>query len=174
MLRWDALLWFAGMGRIRRFGLTAVLLVGLAATGCSIEVGCPAIGWSNSVNIHLNGNAGEVAGFEVCADSDCVTWPALQEGPDEPLKLLTLDQLSSYSPAPASVPAPFSISRVDEWNWQISLAMTTPDKLTVHALSATGQVLAEKVSTLEWLRVGGSERCGGPGEAGPVNLDIPS
>ena len=42
----------------------------------------------------------------------------------------------------------------------------------VRALSAAGEVLAEQHFDLEWRRVGGSERCGGPHEAGPLLLPV--
>lgn len=50
------------------------------------------------------------------------------------------------------------------------------DGLAVNAygpgLDAGGEPLAEEDYTLEWTRVGGSERCGGPMMADPVLLDI--
>lgn len=46
--------------------------------------------------------------------------------------------------------------------------------LKLRAVSAEGEVLAKRDFALEWRRVGGTEECGGPQEAGPVSLDIPS
>lgn len=164
----------AGMGRIRRSGVAAVLLVTLAVTGCSITTACPAIGWTNTATIHLNGNVDGVATVELCADGVCATSDPLVQEPDEPLRVLTPEELASPAPSRHTLPSPFSISRVDERNWKAKVAMTTPETLTLRALNSTGQVLAEQDVALQWRRVGGSEQCGGPGEAGPVNLDIPS
>lgn len=51
--------------------------------------------------------------------------------------------------------------------------MTAPENVTVRALDTAGEVLTEEEFALEWRRVGGSEECGGPGEAGPVTLVVP-
>ena len=52
--------------------------------------------------------------------------------------------------------------------------MGSPDSATLRALSASGEVLAERDVTLEWVRVGGTERCGGPAQTGPISLTITS
>lgn len=129
----------------------------------------------NTVRIELNGNAGSVAGIELCADGVCAASAPVQQVPDEPLRLATVipKDSATSAPAPTDIPLLFSISRIDERTWQISLDMATPERLTLRAVSATGEVLAERDVALEWRRVGGSEQCGGPSDAGPVSLDIP-
>lgn len=164
----------AGVGRIRRFCLAAALLVIMSVTGCSTGTACPAIGWINTVGIHLNGNMGDVAAVELCAYGECASSAPMQPESEKPLQVLTPGELTAVPPTHHAVASPFSISRVDERNWQASVAMTTPERATLRVLSSTGQVLVERDVALEWRRVGGSGQCGGPGEAGPVNLDIPS
>ena len=137
------------MGRIARSGIVLSLLLGLSA-GCSTEVLCPAIGWVNApVRIHLEGNAGDVAVVELCADGVCA------------------------ASTPTATSVPFVISPVDASNWQISLESATPDVLTLRALSSAGHVLVEQGVALEWRRVGGTAQCGGPSEAEPVTLEVP-
>ena len=153
------------MGRIRPLGLVAALLVAFVVPGCSIPTACPAISWFNTFSIHLDGNVANVAILEVCLDGECATSAPL---PPE------TEELATAVPTHPAALLPFSISRVDERNWTASIGMTTPDTVTLRALSSTGQVLAEREAPLEWRRVGGSEQCGGPGEAGPATLEIPS
>lgn len=54
------------------------------------------------------------------------------------------------------------------------MGRATPDSVTVRVVSATGEVLAEEGADLTWRRIGGTAKCGGPSEAGPITLDIPS
>ncbi|WP_299168467.1 hypothetical protein [uncultured Arthrobacter sp.] len=68
---------------------------------------------------------------------------------------------------------PFSSTRVESDRWRIDVGMSAPEQVTLRALDADGDVLAEEDFPLEWVRVGGSEQCGGPGEAGPVTLSVP-
>lgn len=164
------------MGKIRLFGLVATLLACLTTTGCSPFGACPAIGWSNVVEVHLNGNVSEVASVELCVAGVCSTSTPGPLGSFEPRQITTLgpEQLPSISPAPAATYSPYSSTRVDERTWKIQVQMSTPGSATIHALSTAGTVLAEKDVVLEWRRVGGTEQCGGPGVAGPISLDIPS
>ncbi|KRF09091.1 hypothetical protein ASH00_05390 [Arthrobacter sp. Soil782] len=69
--------------------------------------------------------------------------------------------------------SPYSVTRVQNDEWTANLGMSTPGEITVRALDADGDVLAEEVFAPEWVRVGGSEQCGGPAEAGPVTLTVP-
>jgi len=68
----------------------------------------------------------------------------------------------------------FSITRVNKQALRVSLDMAAPETLTLRALSLAGDVLVEQDVALDWRRVGGSARCGGPSEAAPVVLNITS
>ena len=154
--------------------VAATLLVSLTATGCGGPVACPAIGWSNEVGVALTGEAGAVATVEVCSDGVCFSGP-LELQTAEPMMVETLGPQDLAGSTPSTVsPWTFSVAREDERTWRISTEMATPDSLTVRALSATGEVLAERDVDLSWQRVGGTAECGGPGEAEPIALDIPS
>ncbi len=167
---------FAGMGKSRFFGLAAVLLGSLTVSGCASPGVCTTIGWTNTVGVELSGNAGVVTALEMCADGVCTSSATLEQGSDEPLRLATEipKNPSTSSPASTRDPSLYSIARVDERAWKVSLDMQAPEMLTLRAVSAEGEVLAEREFALEWRRVGGTERCGGPHEAGPVSLEIPS
>ena len=50
----------------------------------------------------------------------------------------------------------------------LSFVLSSPDTVVVTVLGADGGTLAEVEADLDWVRVGGSEECGGPGEASVV------
>ena len=160
------------MGRIRVFGLAAMLLTGLALSGCAVA--CPAIGWINAVNVELDGNVDDVAAVELCVDGVCAESAPVLRGTDEPLVLMTALPEDASTAVPSESPLLFSSENIDERTWRISFPTQAPDSVTIRAVSATGAVLAQLDATLEWQRVGGSEQCGGPLEGTPIGLDIPS
>lgn len=96
---------------------------------------------------------------------------------DPPLVVIT--QMPSAVPAagttaaPSPTSVPFLASHDGGRTWSVPLMLGNPATVTLRALSATGSVLAEREATLEWRRVGGTEQCGGPHEAGPIRLEIP-
>lgn len=151
------------------FGLAGVLLLSLALSGCAVA--CPAIGWINAVNIEIDGHRDDVASVELCVDGVCAAAAPVLRGADEPLTVMTALPEEGSTAAPL---VSFSTERIDERTWRISFPTQTPDLITVRAVSATGDVLAERDATLEWQRVGGSEQCGGPLEGTPIGLDIPA
>lgn len=160
------------MGRIRLLSLAAVLLLSLAGSGCATA--CPAIGWVNAVNVELDGNADAVAAVELCFDGVCTESAPFVRVTDVPLRPMTALTEDVATAAPSENSLVFSTENIGERTWRISFTTGTPDSITVRAVSATGDVLAERDATLEWQRVGGSEQCGGPLEGTPIGLDIPS
>ena len=162
------------MRRPRLLGLAVAVIMSSTVSGCSWA--CTTIGWMNSVNIELDGDAGDVAAVELCTDGVCASSAPLLPGSDEPLQVMTALPEASVTPssAPADDMLMFSTERIDEDIWRISFPTRTPDSVVVRAVSATGEVLAEREATVEWERVGGSEQCGGPAEGEPISLDIPS
>lgn len=164
------------MERVRALSVAVALLAQFAASGCASSGVCPAIAWSNTVDVNLNGNAAEVAVIELCVDGVCDSSSAVQQVPDEPLRLSTpgLQELQIPSQVPTVNPVMFPTSHVDDRDWRASFEMIAPETFTLRALSLSGDVLLERVFALHWRRAGGSEECGGPSEAGPVTLVIPS
>lgn len=153
----------AAMGKMGIVALASALVMGFAVTGCHGHHGCPAIGWSNEVTIAVTGNLDAMDRLELCAGGTC-----------EASESLLPPATPTASPTGGEFPSINSFSRVDARTWSASTAMTTPQTATVRALSAAGEVLAEKEAVLEWRREGGTRECGGPGAAGPVTLDLPA
>lgn len=162
------------MRRLRLAGLAAAVVLSSTVSGCSWA--CTTIGWANAVNVELGGNASAVAAVELCADGVCASAAPPLPASDEPLQVMTAvpDASAAPSSAPDGGALRFSTEQIDERTWRVSFDMQSPDSLVVRAVSATGEVLAEREVTVEWERVGGSDQCGGPSEGEPISLDIPS
>ncbi|MDR7081160.1 hypothetical protein J2X01_000429 [Arthrobacter ginsengisoli] len=168
--------------------LAVALLLAAGTAGCSGPIACPAIAWSNSLTVTLDGSVENVALVELCAADVCsvrmdspVPFPSTSVSPGAvpapvaPGPPSALSAPPSISPLPASSSMPFSsytASRIDDRTWKVSFLMQSPKHVTVRALAADGTVLAEREVDLGWTRVGGSEQCGGPATAGPIGLAV--
>ena len=126
---------------------TAVLLAGatVGLTGCTpLPSACPAVGWSNALTVELEGDTSGVSEVQLCTDDGCA--PAENIDPTGPLGQISVAGRTGDT-------------------WSFSTGMTNLDALTVRTIAADGAVISETEVTPEWVRVGGSEQCGGPGEA---------
>ena len=145
--------------------------------GCSMlpQIACPAIGWVNMASVTLEGAVQKVHTVQLCVAGVCSVTADEMQRLDEPLTIAT-ELPDAQGPAPTSAPTtvPPIASRIDDHTWTFQVGMSAPKAVIVRARSADGTVLAEREVTLEWTRVGGTEQCGGPGEAGPVILSIPA
>ena len=159
-------------------GLSAVFIASAVLSGCSgpIMNACTAIGWANTLTVTLDGGTADVSLVQLCIDDECSTPAPSQPYSNEPAPsdILGPEDLETYTPDPRAVKLPYFASKINDHSWEIDLSMSSPDKVTLRAFSASGIVLAEEDVTLNWVRVGGSERCGGPEEAAPVTLEIPT
>jgi hypothetical protein len=142
----------------------------LLSAGCTPEL-CPAIGWSSSLSVELNGDTRLVSEVQACHKGECSTPTKLQGEPIDSYRPFDPDSpaRSSSVPAATSEPSLDYSNRVDDRAWAISF-LSAPDTVTLRALTSNGTVLAEEQVELHWTRVGGTERCGGPLEADPVIL----
>ena len=132
----------------RRWMLAAALLIGtIGLSACSpFNLACPAIGWINALTIQLDGDVSEVADVQLCIDDACV--PTEDGAVPDDLAQVALDPQDGNS---------------DEWVF--TTGMSTPAAFTVRVLAADGSILTDAAVTPEWIRGGGSEQCGGPGDA---------
>lgn len=130
----------------------------LQGAGCRAGVGTVPAG------SHGNGAAAD----------ECSTPAPIQPYSDDPAPSETLGpkDLKTYTPDPRAVELPYFASKINDHSWRSPSACRP--HVTLRAFSASGTVLADEDVTLNWIRVGGSERCGGPEEAGPVTLVIAS
>ncbi|MFB6611897.1 hypothetical protein ACFCVO_16330 [Agromyces sp. NPDC056379] len=128
-------------------------LVGIAALGLCIAVGgvgcaagvppfaCTAIGYPSTVEVVVEGAAS--------ADVDRVA-VVTPDGTDESIS---------------------SVTELDGSRWQVDFPTGAPSEVTVEAFTADGARLGSTTTALDWRRVGGTEECGGPREAGPVVIE---
>ncbi|RLQ81381.1 hypothetical protein D9V28_13555 [Mycetocola zhadangensis] len=159
---------------------------------------CPAVGYISSVKIELGGNADDVVEVRLCDDDGTCSAPRLDLTPVEeaPLEVIEPDQLAEQlaeqqakspaeqqvdprteqqvepSPMPTRVEVLYFATKVNDNSWSVEMPFGVPDDVVVTAYRVDGMVAGETSLTLDWKRVGGSAQCGGPMEAGPVEIDI--
>lgn len=124
------------------------LLCTSALAGCSHA--CAPQGWPSSLRVQLTGAVDEVADVGLCVGDVCV--PGEGEDPD---------------------PALLDLSGVTEHragNWEFTM-LSTPAELTIRTYTAEGDVVTDTPVELEWHRVGGTARCGGP-HAAVVTVEV--
>lgn len=119
-------------------GVLAACAGGPGSTG---QVACPAIGWSSSLAVEIEGDSSRVGQVRVCDEEGC--WP---------------------DPDAASMGGPVIQVKGAGSDWTFTLA-SAPDPIKVLVTSSTGTVLSETEVDPEWVRVGGSAECGGPQRA---------
>lgn len=124
-----------------------MLLATLSVASCSSgDVVCPAIGWINKLTIQLEGDVSQVADVTLCVDDLCVP----SEDGTAPDELAQVGQAAQDG---------------NTGQWVFTTSMSTPESFSVRVLSADGTVLANAPASANWVRVGGSEQCGGPRQA---------
>lgn len=151
----------------------AVLMLAVSVPVASCSTACPAIGWVNTVTVELGGDLMRVDTVQLCADGACSELSP-EPGTAAPRIVVTtpLDATAPVTPDVQRTMAPFYAERIDADTWRFTVMMASPDHVSAKALSATGEVLAEKDADLDWKRIGGSAQCGGPSEASPVELTV--
>lgn len=145
-------------------GMLSAALLG----GCVFPTACTAIGWSNNLVVSVDAALDPVSEVRICIDADCIS-SAGRATPDPPVELLTSSiptARSANDPPPSSTDlSGGTFASRDGKNWIFVFIMRSPDALTVQVVGADGVVLRSLDASLDWVRVGGDERCGGPSEA---------
>jgi hypothetical protein len=129
-------------------GGALVVAAALALAACRNGAGtaCPAIGWSNALVVTLADDWPPVEGGSLAVDcAPRCGWAVVQDGAP-----VDLDRLTAPLDAGSAV---------------LHLDMSVPDSVDVRVLGPDGAELAELEAGLDWVRIGGSEACGGPMEA---------
>lgn len=109
--------------------------------GSTSQVVCPAIGWTSSLAVEIEGDSSPVGQVQVCDEEGC--WPDPHAAP---MGGGLIDIKGAGS----------------DWSFTFAFA---PDPIKVLVTSSTGTVLSETEVDPEWVRVGGSAECGGPHRA---------
>ena len=136
--------------RMRRLGLVATTALAASSTAACMPIACTTIGYSSTLTLRL-AEPRDDAILELCVTAGCTPRP--------------IDD-----PTPAAPDADEGIwSSVDGGGdgvvgWTISI-MTGGPAVVYRVLAADGTVIDDGEVEPDWVRVGGSEQCGGPAEA---------
>lgn len=128
----------------------------LAVTGCAPPgFACPAIGWVNVAYVTLAQPTAGVT-LHLCDGEDCEPGPpeVPQEAPTTPGATAT----------PTVETGVFEITGDSMTGWVASFS-GSQDVVGYRLIAADGVAFAEGSIDVEWVQVGGDERCGGPHEA---------
>ena len=151
-------------------GVLAALAVAVVpSAGCTINA-CPAIGYIRTLTVNIEGNVAAVSDVTVCNETGC-SQPEPTVASPAPLKSVVTE--FSPEPQPTVTYPPFHSRREDQDTWVFTVSYGDPAKVTVRALAADGTVLANQEHDLVWTSVGGTEQCGGPVTAPPIQLLVP-
>ena len=130
----------------RRRAATALVVAGAAVTGCSSQTTCPAILHGHTLTVALadgwQSQPGRTLHVECSRPCD-----------DGPAGGRSLVGRSSVSVSGSAASTAFGFT------------LGAPDSVVLTVLDAAGTELARVEVEPEWVRVGGSEECGGPSEA---------
>lgn len=131
------------LGLVGAFGLATLLGV----TGCSsLGTPCTAVAWFNELTITLTGDFVDVTDVKLCIEDQCA--PVDGSQPPAALSQVKLAEQDGST-----------------GTWVFKTGMSSPENFTVRVYTADGTVLSDTPAEPQWVRVGGSEECGGPGEA---------
>jgi hypothetical protein len=169
--------------RGEKLGLAALsMLAALIATGCTGGgpggTVCPAIGYFSTVRVTLVGNADDVTEVRLCdAEGNCSSLEGAPAVDEVPLVVVEPGELGENVEEPELSSTPVATlyrARHDGGSsWSVWMPTSVPeDDVVVTARLADGSVVGETTVALEWRRIGGSEQCGGPTEAGPIDVVV--
>ena len=130
---------------MRRAAVAVIgLVVAVLLPGCATA--CPAIGWSNGVEIDASAYGSDVF-LQVCSDAGCSAGPGVTPTLETDL----------------SVPV-----QGDAGTFHFGFA--APDDITVRVYDDSGILIAETQEPIDWRH--SSDPCGGPSTALPVVLAL--
>lgn len=132
----------------RALGALAMLLL---TQGCStVPIACPAIGWSNVVEVTLTGDAESVVTrVQVCVGADCEVIPPSPSSTDGGIQVV--------EPSPVLV--------AEGILWSVPTSMSTDPEGQVILLDEENRVVLSEEIKLAWQQDGGTTECGGPSTA---------
>lgn len=131
--------------------VASAVLIAVGGSGCAA---CTTIGYLKQVDIVLEGpGADEVERLELCTERGC---SALA---------------TEATPFPTSGPF-YVATHLGDGRWRVDFDMDAPEEASIEVFGADGSSLGRTTADLEWRRVGGSERCGGPAETDPIAIHV--
>lgn len=146
----DAALHWSTLGYMHRLASSiAAAAVILALTGCTsppIQLVCPAIAYSSAVSIQLS-PATPGLSLALCSGAECTPGPV--EGP--------VEVGSTAAPLATGV---FGLHGASATGWTATL-LDSPSLIGYQVSDVDGVILQEGILDVDWVRIDGSEQCGG-------------
>ena len=117
---------------------------------------CPSPTWNNHLSLSLAGNSAErteASAVTACAGKDCVPQsPAFAKSSKGDTQLLT---------------------RQKDGSWLLTVGAQPASTMSFNVYDQNGKVLAAQSTKVNWTRISGNERCGGPMADVGMVLDVP-
>lgn len=117
---------------------------------------CPSPTWNNHLSLSLAGNAvesSEASAVTACVGKDCVPLsPSIAKSSNGNTKLLAHQK---------------------DGSWLLTLGAQPASSINFNVYDQNGKVLAAQSTKVNWTRVSGNERCGGPMADVGMVLDVP-
>ena len=138
--------------------LSPLAILGVVLTGCasSYPFACTAIGYGSTAYVAL-GNARPGLAIELCDGDGCIPGPV-----EMPVEIGATEE-----PADTGI---FSLEGDSVTGWSAALLGGQP-VLGYRLTDSTGAIVAEGYVDVDWVRVDGTEQCGGNREA---RVEIPA
>ena len=146
-----------------------LMVAGLQLTACGkTDVVCPAVGWVSTIIVRLEGDLTAVDDVQLCIPEGCSVPDVAAPQPASPKSAVPS---SPAGPSPAT--APFTATQTAVNSWSFTVRGHLPGEVDTRVLAQDGTLLAQQPSQLAWIRVGGSDECGGPMTTPPITFQLP-
>lgn len=155
--------------RMRRLGFVAATALAASATvACMpLPVVCTTVGYASVLTVTPAEPRPDIS-LELCVTEGC-TPRAFDEAPsDQPIEVCETEECITGAPEEPAASADDGIWQIESGDgrdgWTVSI-FSGGTVVAYRLLDADGALLAEGEVEPDWVRVGGSEQCGGPAEA---------
>ncbi|WP_106815720.1 hypothetical protein [Microbacterium timonense] len=138
------------MRKILAAGALGTGLLALASCGSIPPFACAAVGYSSVAFIQLDVPAPDLH-LELCSGADCMPGPV-----EMPVEV--------GSTAPSVATGIFGLEGDSEAGWSATL-LNSPPEMGFRVIDAAGTTIAQGAVEVEWVRIDGTEQCGGNHEA---------
>lgn len=155
------------------------------AGGSSAGIACPAIGYVSTISVNVEGDVKAVNEVQLCTEEGCsAPGPTASPAPSVAVSAPYIPLPNggfSPAPGPTVVPptypsAPFISSKGGgRWTFLPSAARnSTPDRVSLRALSSDGSLLAKQENDLVWKKDDPLNPCGSPVTTLPITFKVGS
>lgn len=150
--------------RTAAIGAGGVAVLALAALlvwqGGRAPAACTAIGYVETIDVHLSGDVALVDDVTLCSTAGCSLPRGVEPTPD---------------PTDGLVHGPmFAEERVSAAEWRFAISGPRPTVVTVKATDLSGRTVATTTSRLAWRRAEPKSACNTSMKTPPIGLRVPA